>query len=89
MPTTTAAVTIRPKMAECITPKAACRLKNLLRLLAQWLMCEASAAVSVDTKSEFAKFAGAGEIEGVMVCSGNIVLRNLASTPYVGCTLAP
>ena len=61
---------MRVKTTECTSSSAACRLKNRLRLLAQWLICEASAAVSVDTKSDWPVIKVAGVVNVVMVCSG-------------------
>ena len=46
-----AAVTIRGKTSEWADSSAARKPKKRLRELAQWLMWEASAAISVDTKS--------------------------------------
>jgi hypothetical protein len=46
-----AAVTMRAQTAECAVSSTLCRPKNRLRVLAQWLMWEASAAISPETKS--------------------------------------
>ena len=78
-PTSTAAVTMRLKTAECTTSRAACKLKNLLRLLAQLVMCDASAAVSVDTKSTVEKATDEGKRWGVMICSRH--MKNSCFTP--------
>ena len=42
---------MRGEMAECAESRAVCNAKNRLRELAQWLMCDASSAASVPTKS--------------------------------------
>ena len=60
---------MRVKTTECASSSAACKLKNRLRLLAQRLMCEAKAAVSVDTKSDWRVIKVAGVVNVVMVCS--------------------
>ena len=76
---TKAAVTMRVKTTDCTNSSAACKPKNRLRLLAQWSMCEANAAVSVDTKSA-AGFANAvGVLEVVMVCSVCVKKGNFAA----------
>jgi len=70
---------MRENTTVCASSSAACKLKNLLRLLAQWSMCEASAAVSDDTKSEVAFVNIAAVVKVVMVCSRCIKGGNFAA----------
>ena len=76
---TTAAVTMREKTTACANSSAACKLKNRLRLLAQWSMCEARAAVSVVTKSTAGFVNRVGVVKVVMVCSGCVKGGNFAA----------
>lgn len=77
--TITPAVTIREKTTVCANSSAACKLKNRLRLLAQWSMCEARAAVSVVTKSTAGLANRVGVVNVVMVCSGCVMGGNLTA----------
>ena len=79
----TAAVTMRVKTAECASSSAACKPKNRLRLLAQSLMCEASAAVSVDTKSRERPLFAEGVVKVVMVCSRCIKGGNFTALCWI------
>lgn len=79
-----AAVTMRAQTAECAVSNTPCRPKKRLRVLAQWLMWDASAAMSLETKSGEPK--GRAEEKGwilssvVMVFAGELQgLKNVAT----------